>query len=91
MNEANRVLTWAELRELPNETEVWIEEHEGAFYNSAVHKKRGCNLMNVTFPLRYYSLNDYSDRYCKDQTYGWRAWLREPTPEESSAVAWEGE
>ena len=100
MNEANRVLTLDELNKMTVGSKVWVEVHDeepGTGYgNDQYEIGDEDNLICVIEPYITpdFSITDDSEdgkAYNKNDHYGWRAWLREPTTEESAAVAWEGE
>ena len=86
MNEANRVLTLQELKDLPDGTIVWTEtipKHIQVV--PSAHRVKLGPLLKRCDTGEYYDMSNTS-RYGK----WWRAWLREPTPEESLAVEWGG-
>ena len=91
-----RVLTLEEIKSLPDETDVWLEEIECIVVAVTISKqgeKWGIVKESLTFfyGIEGNSYNDGGDY--EDADYGkyWRCWTSRPTPEQMRDTKWEGE
>lgn len=91
-----RALTLEEIKSLPDETDVWLEEIECIVVAVTISKqgeKWGIVKESLTFfyGIEGNSYNDGGDY--EDADYGkyWRCWTSRPTPEQMRDTKWEGE
>ncbi len=88
-----RVMTLEEIKSLPDETDVWLEESECIVVAVTISKQGenwGIVKENTTFfyGIEGNSYNDGGDY--EDADYGkyWRCWTSRPTPEQRKEVPW---